>query len=460
MLRFYLALYVSKAAIKLLNLGSKRFGWHGTTFPGKLALTICPDYLSYIKKPETIIAVTGTNGKTTTANIISDALCSEGYKVLSNRLGGNIARGIAACLTTGVSIFNQCHYEIAVLEVDERSSKLIYPYIKPDFILCTNLDRDSCKRNAHPYYIFDLINDAIPEQSVLILNADDGISSQLKKENKRIYYSIARQPTDRPFVFNIVNDMRICPVCHETLEYEYVRYNHIGKMHCPKCDFSSPDPDYLLTDIDEKAMSVSVNDGTDITRYPLIFDSIFNIYNELSAITVLRAFGMKETSIQNALKDIHVVRSRFSSETVKGINIISTMTKGWIASSCSVAFDFVARYPGRKEIIIMIEDTDDNIYSSENLSYIYDTDFEFFNDPDIENIIVSGIRAKDYYLRMLLAGIDRDKLHCVRDISDINKYLIVRKGLDIHIIYDLHQMEAFYKIHENTVHAVEREVTL
>ena len=454
MLRFYAALLAGKLTLFGTKALKSVLHRDGTTFPGKVVLKICPEFLKYIDKPSKIIAITGTNGKTTTTNIIADALTSEGYKVLSNRLGGNIARGIATCLMQGVSVFNRTRYEVAVLEVDERSSRLIYPYVQPDFIVCTNLSRDSCKRNAHPYYIFDFIDSAIPEKSVLILNADDGISSQLKKENKRIYYSIDRQPEDRPTTFNIINDMRVCPRCHEPLVYDFVRYNHIGKMHCPNCGFASPVPDIRATEVDYVNNQLVIDDGTDVTTYPQVFDSIFNAYNELSAITLLRAFGMKKAAIQNAMEKIHVVGSRFRSDKVRGINIISTMTKGWIAPSCSVAFDFVSQQPGQKEVIIMIEDTDDNIYSSENLCYIYDTDFEFFNKPDVENVIVAGIRAKDYYLRMLLAGIPREKLHCVMTIEDINKHLIVRKGLDIHIIYDLHQMEAFHKIRENTIQAV------
>ena len=43
-------------------------------FPGKFALTICPDFMGRIEKPKTIIGVTGTNGKTTVCNMIEDIL--------------------------------------------------------------------------------------------------------------------------------------------------------------------------------------------------------------------------------------------------------------------------------------------------------------------------------------------------------------------------------------------------
>ena len=68
MLKFIIAFFAGKAAKILLKILGKR----ATHFPGKLALKICPDFLRYIGKPKNIICVTGTNGKTSTCNMIED----------------------------------------------------------------------------------------------------------------------------------------------------------------------------------------------------------------------------------------------------------------------------------------------------------------------------------------------------------------------------------------------------
>ncbi|MBO6159744.1 MAG: DUF1727 domain-containing protein [Firmicutes bacterium] len=455
--KFFVAFLMGKLSLVAIKILSRFVKKEGTTLPGNIVLKICPEFLKYIGKPSRMIAVTGTNGKTTTNNMIADVLSMNGYKVLSNRAGGNIAAGIATCLLRGVDLLNRSRYDVAALEIDERSSKRIYPYVQPDFIVCSNLSRDSCKRNAHPQYIFDFIDQNLPDRSVLILNADDLISSRLKKENARVYYAIDRQESDKTEPFNIINDVRICPNCQEKLVFDYVRYNHIGHAHCPNCGLESPKPDFHVTSIDETAKQITVSEKGEMQTYPLVFDSIFNIYNEISAITALRSFGLGHKQIADALKKVSVVGSRFSQDEVKGIRIISTMTKGWIAPSCSVAFDFVANFPGEKEIVVMIEDTDDNIQSSENLCYIYDTDFEFLNKPDIRHITVCGIRAKDYLLRMLLAGIPREKISCVREIPEIAGTLTVEKGVDFHIIYDLHQMEAFHQIRNLVIEKIKQE---
>jgi UDP-N-acetylmuramyl tripeptide synthase len=150
--KFWIAFYVAKMGQALLRLLKR----NATYFPGKVAIKICPQFLKYIDRPTKIIAVTGTNGKTTVCNMINDILIDNGYNVLNNRLGSNINSGIASSLIEHTSIFNKTKKDLAVFEVDERSSILIYQYIKPDYLVCTNLFRDSIKRNAHTDYKFKI----------------------------------------------------------------------------------------------------------------------------------------------------------------------------------------------------------------------------------------------------------------------------------------------------------------
>ena len=67
-IKFYIVLALAKMARVALKIIRR----DATYFPGKLAVTLCPDFLGYIEKPKTIIGVTGTNGKTTVCNMISD----------------------------------------------------------------------------------------------------------------------------------------------------------------------------------------------------------------------------------------------------------------------------------------------------------------------------------------------------------------------------------------------------
>ena len=58
---------------------------------------------------------------------------------------------------------------MAVFELDERSAPRILPFIKPDLLLCTNIFRDSYKRNAHVEFILDILNTYIPDSTKLVL---------------------------------------------------------------------------------------------------------------------------------------------------------------------------------------------------------------------------------------------------------------------------------------------------
>ena len=152
--RFYFALVCGKLTIELLRLLRKR----ATNFPGSVVLTLCPDFLKYLEKPEKIIAVTGTNGKTTVSNMLLDILTDNGYDCTNNNFGGNVDTGITAALLKDSTLSGKPRKKYCTLEIDERSAVRIYPYIHPDYLICTNLTRDSYKRNAHVEYIFDILN--------------------------------------------------------------------------------------------------------------------------------------------------------------------------------------------------------------------------------------------------------------------------------------------------------------
>jgi len=442
-LRFRVALLVSSFAMRT----QKLLGMNASYFPGKLAIKLCPDFLGQIDKPDTIISVTGTNGKTTVCNMILDILTDNGYDVLNNKAGSNINAGIASALIAGNTITGKTRKKIAVFEIDERSSKLIYPYIKPDFAVCTNLFRDSIHRNAHPEFIFNIISGSLPKSSHLILNADDPISSTLAPGNKRTYFSIAKLDSDLTESINIINDMRICPNCHEKLSWNYVRYHHIGNAYCPNCSFASPQSDYIAApDFSSNTVTISVRKEEE--TYPLISNSIFNTYNEITAITLLREFGLTQNQIKASLNKLNIVESRYSSETVNGIEVVTHMAKGQNPIACSCVFDYVRQEPGNKEVILMLDDVFDRNGSSEIMTWIYDTDFEFLNSDSINRIIISGVRSADYKFRLLMAGVPEDKLFCTDREIDAPDKLSLKETDKIYILHELYAAEEAMRVRD------------
>ena len=435
-LKFYIVLYLAKLSRMLLKI----IGRDATYFPGKLAVTLCPDFLGRIDKPKTIIGVTGTNGKTTVCNMIEDCLKENGYEFIDNHLGSNINSGLATTLIEGASLTGKQKKDLAVFEIDERSSVKIYPYIIPTYLVCTNLFRDSLKRNAHTEFISDILTSNIPKETKLILNGDDLIVSNLAPQNERVYFGIDRIETDTDNCENIVRDMAVCPKCDSKLEYDFVRYNHVGRAHCPKCDFASPKINYEVTNIDLERMQMIVKNKVE-EKYDLINNNIINIYNMLATIAALKELGLNKNQINPVLKKQKIVDTRYSKEKVKNIEVITQLSKGMNPIACSRAFDYVRKEEGNKAVFVLLDDLHDAANSSENIAWHYDTDYEFLNSDGIKQILTAGARYLDTYVRLQMADVPKERIVCQRDeISLVDKLNL--EGIDkVFILHDLYSID-------------------
>ena len=438
-----MALWMAKLSIPALKITRH----NGTDFPGKLALRLCPDFLRYVGKPARIIAVTGTNGKTTVSNLLNDILEASGHRVLNNRAGSNISSGISTALLKGCDLLGRPKkYDMAVLEVDERSAPRIYPYVKPEFVVITNLFRDSIMRNAHPDYIAGILTRHIPRDSKMILNADDLISAGVAPENQRVYFGIDRLDSDVQECLNLLNDMRICPKCSGKLNYEYLRYHHIGRAVCSDCGFASPEAKYLAQNLDlEKGTLTLHEDGEDYT-YPLVNDSLFNIYNMISVIAVLRQLGLAHDEICRQMENVSIVGTRLSREQVADVGIVMQMSKDKNALACSRNFDYIRTIPGPKELVVMMNCMGVAKSWSENPSWLYDTDFEFLNQDCITRLVCAGPRCRDYRLRLLLAGIPEEKIFMEEDEFKALELLERKPGSDVYILYGVDGMPLAFRV--------------
>lgn len=433
-IKFYIALWGAKIGMQLLKLLRR----NASFFPGKFALSICPDFMARIDKPKTIIAVTGTNGKTTVCNMIEDVLKDNSYNFIDNKLGSNVNSGIATTFIKGSNFMGKTKKDIAVLEVDERSSNKVYPYITPTYLVCTNLFRDSMLRNAHTEFISEILTKYIPKETKLILNGDDLISSNIAPTNQRVYFGIDRLDTDTDKCINIVNDIAICPKCNSKLNYDFVRYNHIGRAHCSNCDFGSPKIDYEVTNINltEKKMTMNV-DGNE-EQYDLITDNIINIYNMVAVIALLRQFGLTAEQVNNSLKKQKIVETRYAEETIKGKKIVTHLAKGMNPIACSRVFDYIKKEPGNKAVILILDDFHDSLTSSENITWHYDADYEFLKDDSIKQIIVTGVRNLDTYVRLQMADVPKERIVNMIDEIDATSHLQIQNVDSIYILYDVY----------------------
>ncbi|MCQ2081551.1 MAG: MurT ligase domain-containing protein [Lachnospiraceae bacterium] len=409
-LKFLLGLWAGKLSVPALKITHH----NGTDYPGQLAVKFCPDFLKYIGRPKKLVIITGTNGKTTVNNMLIDILEDNGLKVFNNRAGSNITTGISTVFIKGSNIFGKLKkLDLAVLEVDERSAPKIYPYLNPDYVVITNLSRDSILRNAHPQYIADVLTKAIPENTKMILNADDLISGNVALNNKRAYFGINKLPEDENNTYDgLLNDMQICPKCAGKLKYNYIRYNHIGNAVCEDCGFNSPIADYAITAIDYENEKMTVEENGEKYIYPLITDSMFNIYNLITVISIGRELGLTHEELIKSMSKTKIPGSRHSEDKAGSIRLITQMAKEKNASATTRAFDYVSKIDGPREVLLMMNCLNDTKHWSENPCWMYDTDFELLAQDGIKKIICAGARNTDYRLRLLMAGVPDSKIVC------------------------------------------------
>ena len=240
------------------------------------------------------------------------------------------------------------------------------------------------------------------------------------------------------------------PAFLDCLRYaNYTRFESFEEMaadprikdtKCPSCGFEAPKADYLAGLMDYEKMTMPVATPYGEETYPMISDSIFNLYNEMAAIAFCRAFGIEYQPLKKSLETTHVIESRYRKVTEDGVDIVTNMAKGQIAPAVTVAFEYAASRPGEKELVVMLDDFRDAAVTVENTAYLYDVDFEFFNQPNVSRIVVQGDRSRDYLLRCLLAGIPEEKLRCVDQLSEIPDQLALKKGTSVYILHDSYQV--------------------
>ena len=436
MLRFYFALWASKFVDFIFTLrGNRQDDWTGL-----LALKLCPDFLTRVRKPKLVITITGTNGKTTTSALVNNMLVAQGYTTSFNDWGANITAGFAVNLLRGVNIFNKPKVDASVLEADENTLGKSMPQIEPHYILITNICKDSLRRNGHPEFIFDRVNKAfqlLGEKTTAILNANDPISSQLAigTGSPIIYYGM-NDAGETPCE-NVAKDIQVCPICGGEIRYNYRFYRHIGDFYCSDCGFKTPDCDYFGTKVDLEGRTVEVTekDGTDFS-YSLISPTVFNAFNVMSAVATFRTLGFSKESIEEFMSKQQVTKLRETCVEYDGIKYHTFSAKSQNVSAASIVFDYMAHEPSDKNVVLCMDEVQDRNHPTETLTWLYETDYEPLKSPNIKKIICAGHMFLNHKLRMLLAGIPEEKIVCIEDESQVPLF-VDTEGIDsVYVLFE------------------------
>ncbi len=424
----------------------------GTHFPGHLARKLCPDFLMRIEKPDKIIAVTGTNGKTTVANMVADLARAFGLSFAHNAYGSNIEEGIITTLLDATTLTGKKKLPLAILEIDERLTRIIFRAVHPDYLIVTNLFRESYLRNAHGEFVYNLLDESIPPDTLVIVNADDLLSQNLATDRPHKSFGIARLPGEKAITESQIRDIVLCPRCYGPLTDSFIRYHHIGRSRCEACGWHSLMPDYEITSVladgsndalpfnklqDADTLVINTKDGTE--HYPFLGENILDLYNELAAITLFRTLGKTRDDITEALSGIVIGKSRREVLKIGEKRIYRMLAKGKNPIAVSRVLDAVHEIPGKKQFILLIDTSSEKVTSDDNAAWIFDADLAPLNDDDIARVVVAGRRCEDFRAALLLAGVDERKIVTRRDRHDAADALLFEEGPETFaILYSLY----------------------
>ena len=165
-LLFYIALWTSKLSVVIINMVAKG---RGTNMPGEIALKIDPLLCRICKsQSEKTVFVTGTNGKSTTVNLLHHVLTSSGRRVVANLDGANMLSGVATALIKDSTSGGKIKSDYVVMETDERYLSLIRKQFPAKYLIVTNIQKDQTQRNGEPGVIAKKISSAMGDDLTAI----------------------------------------------------------------------------------------------------------------------------------------------------------------------------------------------------------------------------------------------------------------------------------------------------
>ena len=415
-MRFYLALYIAKFILKMLHIFAKG---RGTFFPGKIALKIDPKFIAHIKgiDPSKAVFVTGTNGKSTTVNLVNHILTHSGLKVSSNLKGANMVTGVATALLEDTTLGGRLTTDMIAMEVDERFISLVREQLPAKYVGITNVQKDQAQRNGEPSYIMERLKKIMDPGLTLFVNKNEPNSYSLKDlAGKAISYGVAENSRSYHKADDFFTVSMPCPCCHNPLSFGSYNIENIGQFSCPSCGFGSEDKiDYLVeaADFDGKTFTV---DGTE---YAFNFNTEYFLYCYILAIGITSELGLSKGDISAALTEFKDIRGRLETKKIAGRTLHYIKMKQENSETTQSSLNLIA------------QDKEDKIFMigyDEYLDFYPPLIISFYPfDYDPRGILRSGVKewvcmsttlGRSTALRFLYDGFDEDKMMILPDSNE------------------------------------------
>ncbi len=408
---------LANAAGKITRLGLTLSGRGGTALPGLVTLQLDPDFIAAATRalPHGVVLVSGTNGKTTTARMLSDVARAAGWQPIHNRSGSNLERGIAGALLADATWRGEPRGDLGLFEVDEASLPRVLGRVRPRAVVITNLFRDQLDRYFELDQLARRIGDAIAalDPSVtLVLNADDPIVASLGPRHRgaALYFGVD-DPSVGGSVPQAISDATRCPRCRAPLRYARVVLAHEGDWSCTSCGLTRPARDVSASRValaaagSEVALGGPVPGAFDDLRVPL--PGLYNVYNALATVAAARALDIERATVTRAIGSFRAAFGRLEQVDVAGRSVRLVLVKNPAGFNAAIAA--LLETGRRPRLLAALNDRDAD---GRDVSWIWDADFESLA-PSVDHAVVTGLRSRDLANRLKYAGVPRERVDVV-----------------------------------------------
>jgi UDP-N-acetylmuramyl tripeptide synthase len=362
-----------------------------------------------------VVAITGSNGKTTTARFTAALLRGEGVIVSHNSAGANLIQGVTSLAVSYADMRGDLPDGLLVAEVDEGALPKVAPELAPRALLVTDLFRDQLDRFGEIYAVADAIESVaagLPPDSALIVNADDPMVAMLarSRRGRRVTFGLEiDRSTDR--ITRAADTIR-CPKCRSDLEYRYVYLSHMGDYRCPSCGFERPRLDVAVTalevvGLDCTRMEIETQSGKLTIEIPQ--SGVHIAYNAAGAIAILIGLGVSLEHAAESLAAVGPAFGRLEKIDADGRELLLAFAKN--PTSYNTTLRALATEEEPRQLLIAASNT---LVDGEDFGWLWDVDFETMA-PKVERAVVSGTRADELANRLKYAGVPPDRMTIVEN---------------------------------------------
>jgi UDP-N-acetylmuramyl tripeptide synthase len=382
---------------------SRRTGRGGTSLPGKLLLRLEPRAIHRLSRGlRRSAVVSATNGKTTTAAMVSSILERGGARLVHNRAGANMAGGVAVALAEGDG-------DTGLFEIDEFWLDKIVFELEPTALLLANLFRDQLDRYGELETIADrwAAVTARARATRLVLNADDPLVADLGRGRDDVtYFGVEDDGMALPGMQH-ASDSKHCRRCGAPYRYDAVFLGHLGRYHCDNCGQTRPAPsvfarEVVLDGVRGATIRLTTPQGDADVSLPL--PGLYNVYNALGAAALALTLGAPLHDVVGGLEAAAPAFGRAETVRIAGRDMSILLVKN-PAGANEVLRTLVLEH-GEHDVFAILND---NIADGRDVSWVWDADFEVLA-PRVRRATCSGTRAAEMALRLKYAGVPPDRL--------------------------------------------------